>query len=98
MTIPVKKISTFCKTGSGGTPSRSNNAFFENGTIPWVKSGELKNRYITEVEEYITDLAVEKSSIKALITKSNRGVRQANSPRLLFKINIFLFASTYFNG
>ncbi|MCU4442147.1 restriction endonuclease subunit S [Acinetobacter pittii] len=64
MTIPVKKISTFCKTGSGGTPSRSNNAFFENGTIPWVKSGELKNRYITEVEEYITDLAIEKSAAK----------------------------------
>lgn len=70
MTIPVKKISTFCKTGSGGTPSRSNNAFFENGTIPWVKSGELKNRYITEVEEYITDLAVEKSSAK-LVSKGS---------------------------
>ncbi|EME4727818.1 restriction endonuclease subunit S [Acinetobacter baumannii] len=70
MTIPVKKISTFCKTGSGGTPSRSNNAFFENGTIPWVKSGELKNRYITEVEEYITDLAIEKSSAK-LVSKGS---------------------------
>ncbi|WEI23298.1 restriction endonuclease subunit S [Acinetobacter bereziniae] len=70
MTIPVKKISTFCKTGSGGTPSRSNNAFFENGTIPWVKSGELKNRYITEVEEYITNLAVEKSSAK-LVSKGS---------------------------
>ncbi|GJC31245.1 restriction modification system S chain-like protein [Acinetobacter sp. KAM398] len=70
MTIPVKKISTFCKTGSGGTPSRSNNAFFENGTIPWVKSGELKNRYITEIEEYITDLAVEKSSAK-LVSKGS---------------------------
>ena len=70
MTIPVKKISTFCKTGSGGTPSRSNNAFFENGTIPWVKSGELKNRYITEVEEYITDFAVEKSSAK-LVSKGS---------------------------
>lgn len=70
MTIPVNKISTFCKTGSGGTPSRSNNAFFENGTIPWVKSGELKNRYITEVEEYITDLAVEKSSAK-LVSKGS---------------------------
>ena len=70
MTIPVKKISSFCKTGSGGTPSRSNNAFFENGTIPWVKSGELKNRYITEVEEYITELAVEKSSAK-LVSKGS---------------------------
>ena len=70
MTIPIKKISSFCKTGSGGTPSRSNNAFFENGTIPWVKSGELKNRYITEVEEYITELAVEKSSAK-LVSKGS---------------------------
>lgn len=70
MTTPVRKISAFCKTGSGGTPSRSNNAFFENGTIPWVKSGELKNRYITEVEEYITDLAVEKSSAK-LVSKGS---------------------------
>ncbi|MDQ8953745.1 restriction endonuclease subunit S [Acinetobacter rudis] len=70
MIIPVKKISAFCKTGSGGTPSRSNNQFFENGTIPWVKSGELKNRYITNVEEYITDLAVEKSSAK-LVSKDS---------------------------
>ncbi|HEO1831609.1 TPA: restriction endonuclease subunit S [Acinetobacter baumannii] len=70
MTILVKKLSTFCKTSSGGTPSRSNNAFFENGTIPWVKSGELKNRYITNVEEYITDIAVEKSSAK-LVSKGS---------------------------
>ena len=70
MTIPVKKISAFCKTGSGGTPSRSNKEFFENGTIPWVKSGELKNRYITEIEEYITDLAVKKSSAK-LVSKGS---------------------------
>ena len=70
MTIQYKKLSTFCKTGSGGTPSRSNNAFFENGTIPWVKSGELKHRYITNVEEYITELAVEKSSAK-LVSKGS---------------------------
>ncbi|MFX9084783.1 restriction endonuclease subunit S, partial [Acinetobacter baumannii] len=70
MTILVKKLSTFCKTSSGGTPSRSNNAFFENGTIPWVKSGELKNRYITNVEEYISDIAVEKSSAK-LVSKGS---------------------------
>lgn len=70
MTIQYKKLSTFCKTGSGGTPYRSNNDFFENGTIPWVKSGELKHRYITNVEEYITELAVEKSSAK-LVSKDS---------------------------
>ncbi len=70
MTIQSKKLSSFCRTGSGGTPSRSNSKFFENGTIPWVKSGELKNRYITHVEEYITELAVEKSSAK-LVSKGS---------------------------
>lgn len=58
------KIGDFCKTGSGGTPSRSNTAFFQNGTVPWVKSGELKNRFVTEVEEYITEEAIKKSSAK----------------------------------
>jgi len=70
VTIQSKKLSSFCRTGSGGTPSRSNSKFFENGTIPWVKSGELKNRYITSVEEYITELAVEKSSAK-LVSKGS---------------------------
>lgn len=64
--IPLKKLSTFCRTGSGGTPLRSNQDFFTNGTIPWVKSGELKNRYVTEVEEYITENAVKNSSAKLI--------------------------------
>ncbi len=29
-----------CFTTSGGTPSRQNKGFY-NGTIPWIKSGEL---------------------------------------------------------
>ena len=66
MKTSAKKLGTFCKTSSGGTPSRSNNKFFENGTIPWVKSGELKARYITKVEEYITDLAVKESSARLI--------------------------------
>lgn len=64
MSIVLKKLSDFCKTSSGGTPSRSTPEFFENGNIPWIKSGELKNRYVTEVEEKITQLAVNSSSAK----------------------------------
>ncbi len=64
MSLVLKKLSDFCKTSSGGTPSRSTPEFFENGNIPWIKSGELKNRYLTEVEEKITQLAVNSSSAK----------------------------------
>ncbi len=47
--------------GIGGMPSRKKSDYY-GGTIPWVKSGELNGRYITSVEEYITEEAVENSS------------------------------------
>ena len=59
-------ISDFCKTGSGGTPSRTNKAYYENGTIPWIKSGELARPFVDSAEEYITKEAIKKSSAKLL--------------------------------
>jgi type I restriction enzyme S subunit len=50
-------------TQSGGTPSRSNNSFF-NGKIPWVKSGELKDSTIYASEEKISSEAIQLSSAK----------------------------------
>ena len=63
MSWPLVKISDFCITGSGGTPLRSNSAFY-GGDIPWIKSGELRENMITKASEFITALAVEKSSAK----------------------------------
>lgn len=57
------KISEIAKTTSGGTPSRSMPDYY-NGTIPWVKSGELKDTYITDSEEYITEKGLKNSSAK----------------------------------
>jgi type I restriction enzyme S subunit len=42
---------------SGTTPLRSNLEFFAGGTIPWVKTTDLNNSFITETEEYITPKA-----------------------------------------
>lgn len=50
-------------TTSGGTPSRKIPEFY-NGTIPWIKSGELDKGIITKAEEYITEKAVKSSSAK----------------------------------
>jgi len=54
------------ETSSGGTPSRKEMSYYENGTIAWVKSKELNGSFITETEETITDEAVKKSSAKLL--------------------------------
>ena len=49
------KLADICKTfTSGGTPSRKKPEYFENGTIPWVRTKELNDGIITEVEEFIT--------------------------------------------
>ena len=48
---------------SGGTPSRKRAEFF-GGDIPWVKTGELTEKYIRETEETLTGLGVRNSSAK----------------------------------
>lgn len=59
-----KRLGEICETTSGGTPNRKNPAYYENGTIPWVKSGELGRGKIFDVEERITELALKNSSAK----------------------------------
>lgn len=49
--------------GSGGTPSRNQPHFYQ-GHIPWIKSGELNSRYVTETEEKISEAALNSSSAK----------------------------------
>jgi type I restriction enzyme, S subunit len=48
---------------SGGTPSRKNQEYF-GGSIPWVKTGDLKDAYIESVDEYITNSGLKNSSAK----------------------------------
>lgn len=58
--VPLGEV---CKTTSGGTPSRKNPDYF-NGPIPWVKSGELPDGPVVEIEEAISEEALRQSSAK----------------------------------
>ncbi len=60
------ELGSVVETSSGGTPSRKEMSYYENGSIHWVKSKELNGSFITETEEMITDEAVKKSSAKLL--------------------------------
>lgn len=51
---------------SGGTPLRSNPAFWTGGTIPWVKTTEVNYSVITETEEHITPGGLTGSAAKML--------------------------------
>ena len=65
MSIELLPLGEVCKTTSGGTPSRSKPHYFE-GTIPWIKSGELPDGMVIENSEYISDEAISNSSAKLL--------------------------------
>jgi type I restriction enzyme S subunit len=56
------KLGDACDVKSGGTPNRSNPAYFENGRIPWLKSGEVAQGEIFNAEEFITELGLKESS------------------------------------
>lgn len=60
-------IKQYCQSmTTGATPSRSEMEYWSAGTIPWLKSGEVHNCCIHEVEEKITELALQKTSVKLL--------------------------------
>ncbi len=60
-----KKLSDISiRISSGLTPLRSNLEFWDNGTIPWLKTEQLGEKYIYETNEHISELALENTSIK----------------------------------
>ncbi len=48
---------------AGATPSRSNPKYY-GGDIPWLKTGDLNDGYIMEVPEFISEEALEKTSVR----------------------------------
>ncbi len=56
--------------GEGGTPTTSNASFYDNGKIPFVKIDDLKQKYLTENKDFITELGLQKSSAWLVPTRS----------------------------
>ena len=60
-----KPLSLIAKRISSGlTPLRSNPEFWKDGTIPWLKTEQLGEKYIYETNERISVTALRKTSIK----------------------------------
>lgn len=48
----------------GGTPSKSNPKFWDDGTIPWLSPKDMGDFKIRDTQDKITDVAVEQSSTR----------------------------------
>ena len=60
-------IGEFCKEmKSGGTPSRTNDDYWNSKDYPWLKTGEVQNNIVIDVEEYISEEGYKNSSAKLI--------------------------------
>ena len=61
---PVKRIKDIADTYAGATPSTSNPAYWDNGVIPWMSSGEVHKGRVEHTDAKITQLGYDRCSTK----------------------------------
>jgi type I restriction enzyme S subunit len=54
----VVELGSLAKVGNGSTPKRANEAYWKGGTIPWLNSTKIHDRFIMEADQFVTPQAV----------------------------------------
>lgn len=62
----VMTLGALGRVTTGVTPLKSNKAFYEHGEIPWVTSGDLHQGVITKASQFVTEKALEETSLKLI--------------------------------
>ena len=65
--VPINYLTT---SRSGGTPDRNKSQYWEEGTIPWMASGEVNKFLVYDTKEKITELATRLSNAKIVPANS----------------------------
>ncbi|MCM2562507.1 restriction endonuclease subunit S [Lutimaribacter sp. EGI FJ00015] len=65
---PTEKLADLCEINIGGTPSRSVPAFWAEPPDghAWLSIADMKQKYLFETKEHITDLGARSSNVKAI--------------------------------
>jgi type I restriction enzyme, S subunit len=66
----ISKINEKLDVLLGGTPSRSNDSYWKDGTVSWINSGKVNEFRVIQSSEMITGQAVRDSSTKLLPKKT----------------------------
>ncbi|PHI19249.1 hypothetical protein CEQ90_13635 [Lewinellaceae bacterium SD302] len=61
--VRLEKITTI---GNGTTPSKKEDRFWRNGSIPWLPTGKVNDAEICEADQFVTPQAVEETSLRLL--------------------------------
>jgi type I restriction enzyme S subunit len=85
------RLGTIAKIGNGSTPKRDNDQYWHGGTIPWLNSTKIHERFITEADQFVTDFAVKECHLphvkpgSLLIAITGQGKTLGNSALVSFE-------------
>lgn len=60
---PTKSLSDLGKWSGGKIPTTAEKSFWENGTIPWISSKDMKASTLSDTQDHITEKAVREVSM-----------------------------------
>ena len=84
-------LGSLAKVGNGSTPKRDKAGYWHAGTIPWLNSTKIHERFITEADQFVTDVAVKECHLprvkpsSLLIAITGQGKTLGNSALVLFE-------------
>ena len=77
----------------GNTPRRSNDAYWEAGTIPWVSPKDMKSEEITDTKDYMTELALQEANASqvgdgSLLFVTRSGILRHTLPVAIARVQV----------
>ncbi|SDV47428.1 restriction endonuclease subunit S domain-containing protein [Chitinasiproducens palmae] len=90
----VAGLGYYATVENGTTPSRDVDAYWTDGDVPWLASGEVNQVHIRDAGEFITQYALEKCSLRILpigtviVGMIGQGKTRGMSARLLIDATI----------
>jgi len=90
----VWKIGHFARLGNGSTPSHGSQAYWLNGTYPWLNSSSVNQEFITNANQFVTEIALKECHLpivpagSLLVAITGQGKTRGTAALLTFETTI----------
>lgn len=91
---PMKPLAELGKWSGGKTPSMSEKSFWEQGTIPWISSKDMKSSTLEDTQDHVTEKAVKEASMTVYPANSIAVVTRSGILKHTFPVAYVPFETT----
>lgn len=91
---PMKVLADLGKWTGGKTPAMAEKSFWEDGTIPWISSKDMKVSTLSDTQDHITEKAVKEASMTVYPANSIAVVTRSGILKHTFPVAYIPFETT----